>query len=46
MLKFLSSIGLALFLIASMAGMAVIATIVGNDSVYTSVPFLGLVVAF
>lgn len=46
MLKFLSSIGLAIFLIASIAGMAVIATIVGNDSVYTSIPFLGLIAAF
>lgn len=46
MLKFLSSIQLAIFLIAAIAGMSVVATMVGNDSVYTSVPFLGLVAVF
>lgn len=46
MLKFLSSIQLAIFLIAAIAGMSVVATMVGNDSVYTSVPFLALVAVF
>ncbi len=46
MLKFLSSIQLAIFLIAAIAGMSVVATMVGNDSVYTSVPFLALVAIF
>lgn len=46
MLRFLSSMQLAIFLIASIAGMAVIATLVGNESVYTSGPFLTLVGAF
>lgn len=45
-LKFLASIQLAIFLIASIAGMSVVATIVSNEEVYTSVPFLGLVAAF
>lgn len=46
MLKFLSSIQLAIFLIAAIAGMSVVATMVGNDSVYTSIPFLALVAVF
>ena len=46
MLKFLSSIQLAIFLIAAIAGMSVVATMVGNDMVYTSIPFLALVAVF
>ena len=46
MFKFLSSIPVAIFLIASIAGMSVVATMVGDTSVYTSIPFLALVAAF
>ncbi|MFR9292240.1 MAG: cytochrome c biogenesis protein ResB, partial [Peptococcus niger] len=46
MLKFISSIRLAVILIATLAGMAVSATIFDQPDVFTSRPFLAVVAIF